>query len=429
MGCVEHYYFNEERILTGMALNYIDIFAGAGGLSEGFLQSGYKPIVHVEMKKEACLTLKTRECYYYLKSKRMLSVYNNYLKGEITRDELYSAVPQRILDSVICETMSEEGMPALFNVIDTLMKKQKVKKVDVLVGGPPCQAYSLVGRARSSDGMKGDPRNYLYKLYCEVLKKYKPKMFVFENVPGLLTANGGSYFEDIKKTFKEVGYDLDYRVLNAKDFGVLQNRRRVILIGRRIGENFNYPNFKMINNGFVVDDILSDLPAIQPGKKNNNYRCAATEYLKKSGIREDSDVLTLHQARPQQDRDRAIYRLTINAWNNEQQRLKYTDLPEELCTHKNRTAFLDRFKVVASDLTYAQTMVAHISKDGHYYIHPDIEQARSISVREAARIQSFPDNYYFEGGRTSALLQIGNAVPPLMAKELAKGIKKPLLEG
>ena len=138
--------------------------------------------------------------------------------------------------------------------------------------------------------------------------------------------------------------------------------------------------------------------------------------------------MTLHQARPNQERDRKIYRQVIEAWNDGQKRLNYTELPEELCTHNNRTAFLDRFKVVAKDMPYAQTMVAHISKDGHYFIHPDIKQARSISVREAARIQSFPDDYFFEGGRTAAFLQIGNAVPPLLASAIAKKLKEQLTE-
>ena len=144
-----------------MAFSYIDIFAGAGGLSEGFQRNGYIPVAHVEMKKEACLTLKTRECFYYLKKHGRIEDYKNYLRREITRDELYAMVPETVLNSVINETMSEEGMPALFDRIDQLMEMQGIENIDVLVGGPPCQAYSLVGRARSKTNMVGDPRNYL----------------------------------------------------------------------------------------------------------------------------------------------------------------------------------------------------------------------------------------------------------------------------
>lgn len=411
-----------------MAFSYIDIFAGAGGLSEGFQRNGYIPVAHVEMKKEACLTLKTRECFYYLKKHGRIEDYKNYLRREITRDELYAMVPETVLNSVINETMSEEGMPALFDRIDQLMEVQGIENIDVLVGGPPCQAYSLVGRARSKTNMVGDPRNYLYMLYCEVLEKYRPKIFVFENVPGLLTANGGSYFDDMRERFRKAGYFLEYRILNSKEYGVLQNRRRVIVIGWCEGTDFTYPELDKKEQKYLVDDLFSDLPYIEPGESRNVYKCKSTEYLRESGIRAEDDILTLHQARPNLERDRKIYRQVIEAWNNGQKRLKYTELPEELCTHNNRTAFLDRFKVVAKDMTYAQTMVAHISKDGHYFIHPDIKQARSISVREAARIQSFPDNYFFEGGRTASFLQIGNAVPPLMASAIAKKLKEQLME-
>ena len=411
-----------------MAFSYIDIFAGAGGLSEGFQRNGYIPVAHVEMKKEACLTLKTRECFYYLKKHGRIEDYKNYLRRKITRDELYTMVPETVLNSVINETMSEEGMPALFDRIDHLMEMQGIENIDVLVGGPPCQAYSLVGRARSKTNMVGDPRNYLYMLYCEVLEKYRPKIFVFENVPGLLTANGGSYFDDMRKRFRKAGYFLEHRILNSKEYGVLQNRRRVIVIGWREGTDFTYPELDKKEQKYLVDDLFSDLPNIEPGESRNVYKCKSTEYLRESEIRTEDDILTLHQARPNLERDRKIYRQVIEAWNNGQKRLKYTELPEELCTHNNRTAFLDRFKVVAKDMPYAQTMVAHISKDGHYFIHPDIKQARSISVREAARIQSFPDNYFFEGGRTASFLQIGNAVPPLMASAIAKKLKEQLME-
>jgi DNA (cytosine-5)-methyltransferase 1 len=133
-------------------------------------------------------------------------------------------------------------------------------------------------------------------------------------------------------------------------------------------------------------------------------------------------------ARPHTKQDKEIYRIAVDKWNNYKERLNYNDLPERLKTHKNRTSFHDRFKVVAADQYHSQTVVAHIAKDGHYYIHPDISQNRSISVREAARLQSFPDDYYFEGvkeksNRTAAFKQIGNAVPPLMAETIGKKLK------
>ena len=187
-------------------INYIDLFAGAGGLSEGFTTTGFHPVSHVEMNKEACNTLKTRACYYYLKNTGKLSLYKDYLKGKITREELYSLVPAHITNTVINHTMTEESMPDLFRRINQLMQEQKIRKVDLVVGGPPCQAYSLVGRAVKSDCMVNDPRNYLYKLYIKVLKEYHPYMFVFENVPGLLTANKGQYLQDMEQAFFEAGY-------------------------------------------------------------------------------------------------------------------------------------------------------------------------------------------------------------------------------
>ena len=408
-------------------MNYIDLFAGAGGLSEGFTSIGFNPIAHVEMNYDACQTLKTRAVYYYLKQNGKLDEYKKYLRGEISKDELYDLVPEIVLKSVIHQTMSAENMPELFELIDALKSEQHIDHVDLIVGGPPCQAYSLVGRAVKSDNMVGDPRNYLYKLYIEVLKKYTPTMFVFENVPGLLTANGGQYFEDMKKAFKAAGYTIDHAVLNAKSFDVLQDRRRVILIGWKKDLQYKYPSFVEKIPAYKVADLLSDLPKIQSGESNNSYATKKfSAYLETTGIRKKDDILTWHIARPHISRDRKIYKEVITAWFKDKKRIKYTDLPEELCTHRNRTAFLDRFKVVASDMPTCHTMMAHISKDGHYFIHPDIDQVRSITVREAARIQSFPDDFYFEGSRTAAFTQVGNAVPPLMAKGIAEKIKEML---
>ena len=399
-------------------ISYLDLFAGAGGLSEGFAAAGYQPIAHVEMDTDACNTLKTRECFYYLQSIGSNCKYIDYLKKRIARDQLYALVPQGILDSVICETMSDESMPSIFEKIDRAMSFRGVDSIDLILGGPPCQAYSMAGRARKN--MEGDPRNTLYKLYFQALERYKPTMFLFENVPGLLTAGGGAYLTEIISGFRERGYELESRVLNASDYGVLQNRRRIILIGWKKDSNHHYPLLAKYAKSHKVASLFEDLPELLPGEEKTEYATKAiNEYLSDTGIRNASDVLTWHVARTNLERDREIYRLAIQEWETNQKRLIYTDIPDSLATHNNKSSFLDRFKVVASDLSATHTMVAHISKDGHYYIHPSLKQARSISVREAARIQSFPDNFYFEGSRTAAFRQIGNAVPPQLAKTIA----------
>ncbi len=162
-------------------LNYIDLFAGAGGLSEGFIRAGFKPIAHVEMNKDACDTIKTRTAYHWLKENKKTRIYNDYLKSETkNKEELWKNVPEHLINSVINKEISENTLPEIFKTID---KELNGKKVDLIIGGPPCQAYSVVGRARKD--MESDPRNHLYKHYVKFLEKYKPKMFVFENVPHL----------------------------------------------------------------------------------------------------------------------------------------------------------------------------------------------------------------------------------------------------
>ena len=406
-------------------LNFIDLFSGAGGLSEGFINAGFSPIAHVEIDKKACDTLETRLVYHKLKSENKTQKYYDYISEKMTRDEfLKEFANSEISDSVINMSIGGDNNKTIFEKIDKLAKG---KQIDLIVGGPPCQAYSLVGRARDKDGMKNDPRNFLYKEYAKFLIKYEPKVFVFENVMGLITAEKGSYFKNMQAYFKRIGYEIDYTIQKSEDFGVLQKRRRIILIGWQKGTNFKYPEFDKIKEEFTVSQILSDLKKLKPGEQNNitKYSKPTTDYLEKFELRNGVDFVTQHIARPHNDRDLNIYKIAINKWLKKSERLKYPDLPTELKTHKNETSFVDRYKVV--DINgLSHTMVAHIAKDGHHYIYPDSKQIRSLSVREAARIQSFPDNFFFEGGRSAAFRQIGNAVPPLMANEIAKKIKEQL---
>jgi len=404
---------------------YLDLFAGAGGLCEGFQRQGFEGIAHIEMSSDAAATLRTRLAYHQLRSAGNLDIYNKYLKGIVSREYMYSMVPRHLTRSVINECISDDTMQDLFSKIDLLFEERgaRASDLDVLIGGPPCQAYSLVGRARDPEGKASDSRNLLYKEYVKFLERYQPKVFVFENVPGIKSAGGGRYLDDLRREVDQVGYTLELKTLNASDFGVLQSRKRVILIGWRKPLSFRYPLFSPLNHDYLVSDVLSDLAPLLPGQTRNVYVEPPTGYQREFRIRDDSTILTQHTTRLHNSRDREIYRLAIEAWNNYQQRLKYTDLPIELRTHNNISSFLDRFKVVGASLRSSHTVVAHIAKDGHYYIHPDIAQLRSLSVREAARLQSFPDDYYFEGPRTSVFTQIGNAVPPLMAFNIASMIK------
>ena len=417
-------------------LTYLDLFAGAGGLSEGFIQAGYSPVAHVEMDTAACYTLRTRAAYHYLKGKNRLSLYDQYLRGDMTRQEFYQSIPCKVLNPVLNYEISEASMPEIFEKIDHILGR---RKLDFIIGGPPCQAYSLAGRARSEYVMIGDQRNYLYKLYAKFLERYTPKYFVFENVVGLLSAkdeDGSLHFDNMRKLFRDCGYSTEYKVLNAADYGVLQNRKRVILIGKSGKAESFYPDIDPVDFGGVnVSEIFSDLPKIGAGEgqygpvKTLNY---SGSYLYQTEIKSyDHEPVTFHIARPHTAQDLLIYKLAVNTWNNDQKRISYLDIPEALRTHHNITSFLDRFKVVAGNLPCSQTVVAHISRDGHYYIHPDIRQNRSLTPREAARLQTFPDNFYFEStkgtpGRTSAFKQIGNAVPVRLAFSVANALKRKL---
>jgi DNA (cytosine-5)-methyltransferase 1 len=419
-------------------LNFIDLFAGAGGLSEGFIRAGYNPLAHIEMDKNACDTLRTRAAFHHLQDNGMLFLYENYLNNKQEKEDgskLWTKVPDAVTNTVIQATIGEGTISDIFSKVDELIGS---KHVDVIIGGPPCQAYSVVGRARMGKAVEDDPRNELYKYYVRFLERYKPTMFVFENVMGIRTAKNGEPFKDLRRLVEKIGYKMEDRVQLASEHGVLQNRHRVIIVGWKDTclYPFHYPELvKEVNPYKIFNDLFSDLPERKAGDGELCHPVKYTKpladmkYLRESRIRGTFDYTTQHIARPQNTNDREIYKMAIDLWHTKRQRLDYSTIPISLQRHKNRESFLNRFQVVDPD-GCCHTIVAHIAMDGHYYIYPTenptVDNVRSITVREAARVQSFPDDYYFEGSRTSAFKQIGNAVPVVLAERIASKMKEQL---
>ena len=248
-------------------MNCLDLFAGAGGLTEGFVRAGFNMLAHIEKEKPASLTLKTRIAYHYLKKINQLEIYYKYLQQKISREELYSFIPKDLLNSVINEEINDQTIENIFSEIDKIIKN---KKIDIIIGGPPCQAYSLVGRAVVGNKIKKDHRNYLYKQYLKFLKKYSPNYFVFENVRGMLSARdeeGNSIFKNILAEMNELEYNVEYKLLDAKDFGVPQSRKRVIILGWKKNIKFLFPNFNKIENNITLNELFRDLPKLNAGEK------------------------------------------------------------------------------------------------------------------------------------------------------------------
>lgn len=394
-------------------LTFIDLFSGCGGLSEGFLNLNFKGLCHIDFDKYACNTLANR-----------LKDYN------ISVDEIKKSVLHRDLTK--------------HETVDEILNCVNGQAVDLLIGGPPCQAFSTVGRAQDKNSMKNDPRNYLYKHYIEILEKLSPKIFVFENVTGLLTSkpDGEKIFPLIVKEFKKRGYDVydnpDDIVLNSVHYGVPQIRKRVILIGVRndlkisskeiynLIQKTHYAPTKEENNlkkYRTIHDAISDLPAYFSGEgeeeiefKSNSHN----EYVKIMRTK-NKDKLYNHVARKHNILDRERYKiLSQNKWQ-----LKDLNEVRPDLVNYNPKHFANRYTVQEFDKP-GRTIVAHLYKDGNLFIHPDSKQERTFTVREAARVQSFPDDFKFLGARTHQYKQVGNAVPPLMSYQIAKAIKKVL---
>ena len=394
---------------------FIDLFAGCGGLSEGFYRQGFKALAHVEIDHWACETLRTRMKYYG---------YQDYDKEVIEHDITSDDILEKIDNAV------------------------KGRNVDVIIGGPPCQAYSTAGRVRDGKRMASDPRNYLFESYVKILDYYSPKFFVFENVTGLLSAQvkNAPIFPKVLKAlgnkYKVIG-NPEVLVHNTADYGVPQLRKRVIIIGVRkdinksaeelyesiIKTHWNPEtpsNEKKRKKRFVdVRQAIGDLPFVEPGHDAStekfNYPCN-NEFLKRIG-RPGIHPLMDHIARNHNNLDRERFQVMIhNHWSFGQLRREKPQYE-----HEHARVFDNSYVVQWWDLP-SKTILAHIHKDGFQFIHPDEEQRRTFTVREAARIQSFPDDFELKGSRGEKYKQIGNAVPPLFAEALAKSIKKNLID-
>lgn len=389
---------------------FIDLFAGCGGLSEGFYRMGFNALAHVEIDHWACETLRKRMLYYGYEK-----VNKEIIEADITRKDIIKLINEAISS----------------------------KEVDVIIGGPPCQAYSTAGRVRDGKGMAKDPRNFLFESYVHILNHFLPKFFVFENVTGLLSAkvNGDYIFPKIIEALSEHYYvlnDPSILVKNTADYGVPQLRKRVIIMGVRknledasvndlynnlIATHWNpetsYEN--RINKKKYVDvrQAIGDLPPVEPGDDGSldafEYKCD-NEFLKRIGKKGVFPLLD-HIARKHNQLDRERFLMMIkNHWTFGQLR---RNMPQY--EHEHARVFDNSYVVQWWDLP-SKTILAHIWKDGFQFIHPDETQARSFTVREAARIQSFPDDFEFAGSRSEKFKQIGNAVPPLFAEALAKTI-------
>jgi DNA (cytosine-5-)-methyltransferase len=391
--------------------NFIDLFAGCGGLSEGFYRQGFNAVAHVELNHFACETLRERMKFYG---------YKEYDK-EVIEADITSADILTKIDNAVAR-----------------------RQVDIIIGGPPCQAYSTAGRVRDKKGMENDPRNFLFESYVRILEYYMPKIFVFENVTGLLSAkvNGQAIFPQIINALGKhynVISNPDKILFNSVFYGVPQTRKRIILIGIRkditsceIEEVYNSiqkthysPETPEEERGTLkhyvdVRAALGDLPFVLPGQDASTpayeYPCN-NDFLKAIG-KKGIHPLMDHICRKHNDTDRERFRVMINnRWSFGEMRKKRPDLE-----HKQARVFDNSYVVQWWDLP-CKTILAHIHKDGFQFIHPDPKQARSFTVREAARIQSFPDDFIFKGSRGEKYKQIGNAVPCLFAEAIAKGIK------
>lgn len=502
----------------------VDLFAGPGGLGEGFasiVEDGHAPFkIGISVEKEASahrtLTLRSFLREYRARHETLPNEFIEFHAGLVAEPDWTDVDPEAWQLAVEESRALELGTRAAADVVDGTIEKLKASYDDtILIGGPPCQAYSLVGRARSKGKVgyvpEEDARHYLFREYIRVLDKLRPAAFVMENVKGILsskvesrlvfemlmedlsslgTGHGHHYdlqavrVEDGKASLQEAARPSDF-IVRAEEFGVPQRRHRVIIIGIRsdLAGRATRAEIAVSRVARTVRDVIKALPALRSGisrglddatswreevlgaakllagitKGEDNHALreaflSVSEQLKSHAptVRDTSRLpegygtsndellqwierpelraIAQHETRGHMASDLGRYLFaavfgTVHGYSP-----KAADFPLVLSPdHRNwhSGVFNDRFRVQLADAA-STTVTSHISKDGHYFIHPDPIQCRSLTVREAARLQTFPDDYLFLGNRTQQYVQVGNAVPPFLARQIAKLLRSAL---
>ncbi|MEY8258155.1 DNA cytosine methyltransferase [Erysipelotrichaceae bacterium 66-17] len=345
-------------------MNVIDLFSGAGGLSYGFESAGFNILLGIDNDAKALET-------FELNHKGAKSIC-----GDITQI-----------------TYKKDIVPLIGN-----------KEIDVIIGGPPCQGMSLSGPRKFDD-----PRNELYLSYIRLVDEIQPKAFVIENVPGLVSLFGGKIKDSIIEKFSGMGYNIQYKILCAADYGVPQNRKRVVFVGMKKGI-FNYPSPK--SESVTCKMALDDLPSLENelGQDNVPYDKEASNSYQKL-MRAHSKSVRNHVAAAHSERVKKIISLVPDGGN-------YKDLPEE---------YINSRKFHVAWTRFASNKPAPTIDTGHRH-HFHYKYNRVPTVRECARLQSFPDDFIFLGNKTQQFRQVGNAVPPLMAQAIAETLKRKMEE-
>lgn len=399
-------------------IKVVDLFSGAGGLLEGFMQTGmYSPQASVEWEKAPVETLRHRlKTKWGIKDAEESAIWFDMQRT----DELFNGFKDE-------KYGESKGLDYYIG-----------KNTDVIIGGPPCQAYSQAGRTKDEHGMKYDYRNYLFEYYLKTVERYQPELFVFENVPGMLSAmpDGTPIVELIKADVERIGYEIvedirNHALINISNYGVPQNRKRVILVGLKKNRN-NYeecqvslrefydnilPKYRS-NKKISVEDAIGDLQKAFPLDEPKQLKGIG----KQSHTIPEYDPTWGHVVRFQNKRDIEIFGLLTEDIASGKNELQNADKLNEIYNEATGgNSKVHKYHVLRKDQP-STTITAHLHKDGLRFIHYDPEQKRTITVREAARLQSFPDDFKFLSTRGNQYKMIGNAVPPEFSRRLALAI-------